>query len=94
MEAGQIGLVVSLVLASVISYFYYLRVVVVMYMRPAATPDAHAGVTLPGPARFAVIASAVAVLALFFIPGWMLGAAQSSVASLFTAPAALLGLTP
>jgi NADH-quinone oxidoreductase subunit N len=94
LEAGNVLLAVSLVLASVISYFYYLRVIVVMYMRPAAEPAEPASPSLRGPTAFAVTASAVAVLALFFIPAWVLGAAQRSVATLFTIPGAFFGLTP
>ncbi|MEX2581952.1 MAG: NADH-quinone oxidoreductase subunit N [Gemmatimonadota bacterium] len=94
LEAGNVVLAVSLVLASVISYFYYLRVVVVMYMRPAVSDDAHRHVQLTGPAQVAVTISAVAVLALFFLPGWVLDVAQRSVASLFTVPGAFFGLGP
>jgi NADH-quinone oxidoreductase subunit N len=94
LEAGNVVLAVSLVLASVISYFYYLRVVVVMYMRPAASEDAHSSAGLSGPGEVAVAISAVAVLALFFVPGWVLDVAQRSVASLFTTPGAFFGLGP
>jgi NADH-quinone oxidoreductase subunit N len=92
LEAGHVLLAISLVLASVISYFYYLRLIVVMYMRPAAAEDTHAGVLMSGPARFAVGASALGVLLLFFMPGWVLGAAQRSVTTLFTTPGAFFGL--
>jgi NADH-quinone oxidoreductase subunit N len=94
LESGYVILAVALVLASLISYFYYLRVVVVMYMRPAPSEDAHATVTFSAPGRFAVAVSAVAVLALFFVPGWVLDAAQRSVATLFTVPGAFFGLNP
>ena len=94
LEAGQVVLAVSLVLASAISYFYYLRLVVVMYMRPATSDTAHAGVGLSTPAQVAVVASAVLVLALFFVPGLVLDAAQRSVASLFTVPGAFFGFGP
>lgn len=87
-------LAVLLVLASLISYFYYLRVVVLMYMRPAPEKDAHATVALSPPARFAITSAAVLVLVIFFVPGWMLDAAQRSVATLFTIPGAFFGLTP
>jgi hypothetical protein len=49
---------------------------------------------LSSPARRFAVAPAVAVLALFFVPGWVLDAAQRSVASLFTAPGAFFGLGP
>jgi NADH-quinone oxidoreductase subunit N len=92
LNAGQPVLAVALVLASLISYFYYLRVVIVMYMRPAPSEDAHQGLALNGAGRFAIGFAAVGVLVLFFLPGWVLGAAQESVASLFTSPSAFFGM--
>jgi NADH-quinone oxidoreductase subunit N len=94
LEAGHQVLAVSLVMASLISYFYYLRVVIVMYMRPAVSEDAHHGIAITPANRFAVGFAAVAVLLLFFAPGWVLGAAQQSVASLFAMPGAFFGLHP
>lgn len=92
LDAGLPGLAVALVIASAVSYFYYLRVVIVMYMRPAESSTQHAGLALDGSARVAIGIAAVAVLALFFVPGWVLGMAQESVASLFAAPGSLFGL--
>jgi NADH-quinone oxidoreductase subunit N len=94
LEAGNAGLAIALVLASVISYFYYLRVIVVMYMRPAAEEDAHPVVLASGPTRFAIAAAAVLVLALFFYPAPVLDAAERSVAALFLTPGVLFGLSP
>lgn len=94
LAAEQPVLAVLLVLASAISYFYYLRVVIVMYMRPAAADDTHLGLTVSGPTRFAIVATAVAVIALFFFPGWFLNAAQTSVASLFEPSGAFFGMQP
>jgi len=94
LESGHQALAVALVMASLISYFYYLRVVIVMYMRPAASEDAHAGIAVTPSTRFAVGVAAVAVLLLFFAPGWILGAAQQSVASLFITPGAFFGMQP
>jgi NADH-quinone oxidoreductase subunit N len=94
LDAQQPVLAVLLVIASAISYFYYLRVVIVMYMRPAPAEDSYAGLERSGPTRFAIVAAAVAVIALFFLPGWFLNAAQLSVASLFATPDAFLGLRP
>jgi NADH-quinone oxidoreductase subunit N len=93
-HAGQAPLAVILVLASLISYFYYLRLVIWMYMRPAAAPDAFAGVRMPAPAQAALVVSAVVVLLLFFAPAPLLDAAQRSVASLFVLPEAMFGLLP
>ncbi len=94
MESGYVILAVALVLASLISYFYYLRVVVVMYMRPSPERAASAVVALSPPAKFAITAAAVLVLAFFFMPGPVLDAAQRSVATLFTVPGAFFGFTP
>jgi NADH-quinone oxidoreductase subunit N len=94
LEAGHESLAVILVLASLISYFYYLRVVIVMYMRPARSDDQHRGLSVPAPARAAILAAAVGVLLLFFAPAPVLDAAQRSVASLFIAPEAFFGMRP
>ncbi|MBA2245366.1 MAG: NADH-quinone oxidoreductase subunit N [Gemmatimonadetes bacterium] len=94
LDAGHAQLAVILVLASLISYFYYLRVVIVMYMRPAPAEDTHSGLHVPVPALVAVAVAAVAVLGLFFYPAYLLGVAEASVASLFAAPEASFGLRP
>lgn len=62
-------LAIILVLSSLVSYFYYLRVIVVMYMRPARSADDHAEARLSGPAFAGVAAAAVLVVALFFTAG-------------------------
>jgi NADH-quinone oxidoreductase subunit N len=62
-------LAVLLVLTSLVSYFYYLRVIVVMYMRPARAADQHAGTRLSRPAFAGVAAAAAAVVLLFFAAG-------------------------
>jgi len=65
-KAGYTGLVVIAVLNSVVSVYYYLRIVVYMYMKPATSPD-RAKVT---PAYAVVIALAVAGILLFGVmPG-------------------------
>jgi NADH-quinone oxidoreductase subunit N len=93
-DSGLQWLAVVLVLASLISYFYYLRVIIVMYMRPAESEDAHAGLVMGMPARAAVAVAAVAVLLLFFWPAPILDAAQQSVAALFVPTDAFFGLRP
>ncbi len=94
LQAGQAHLAVVLVMASLISYFYYLRVVIIMYMRPAPSPDAHRGLTLRAPATAAIAVAGVMVLLLFFWPSPVLQAAQQSVAGLFATPATFFGLRP
>ncbi|MBD0321494.1 MAG: hypothetical protein ICV87_14240, partial [Gemmatimonadetes bacterium] len=63
------SLAVILVLASLVSYFYYLRVIVVMYMRPARSADDHAEARLSRPALAGVSMAAFLVVALFFTAG-------------------------
>ncbi|MDP9348421.1 MAG: NADH-quinone oxidoreductase subunit N [Gemmatimonadota bacterium] len=94
MAADLEELAILLVLASVISYFYYLRVIVVMYMQPAKSDTEHAEARLPGAASFAVGAAAVAVVLLFFAP-LPLGWADRSVAGLFEVAApGMFGMVP
>jgi NADH:ubiquinone oxidoreductase subunit 2 (subunit N) len=81
-------------MASLISYFYYLRVVIVMYMRPAASEDAHRGLAVSGPAAAAIGIAAIAVLALFFFAAPVLDLTQQSVATLFVPTQAFFGLQP
>lgn len=68
-RGGVTQLAVVLVLASLVSYFYYLRVIVVMYMRPARTAEEHRDTRLPMPAMAGVSLAAVAVVVLFFVAG-------------------------
>ncbi|HYW11364.1 MAG TPA: NADH-quinone oxidoreductase subunit N [Longimicrobium sp.] len=68
-QGGISELAVILVLASLVSYFYYLRVIVVMYMRPARSDDEHRHAGLPGPAMGAVVTAAVLLVLLFFTAG-------------------------
>ena len=70
LRLGVPSLAVVLVLASLVSYFYYLRVIVVMYMRPARSPDEYREAGLPGPAFAGVAVAAAAVVLLFFLAGW------------------------
>jgi NADH-quinone oxidoreductase subunit N len=63
-QSDQILLAVILVLASVVSAGFYLPVVMVMYMKPASSDDAHNNVRLVGPARLVV--TVVTVLLLLF----------------------------
>src|SRR5690606_17241897 len=91
--AGYQGLAVALVVASLISYFYYLRVVVVMYMRPVSEENA-GRLQVPGPLRFAVSLAAAGVIILFLFPSLFLDAAQQSVSAMFTTPGAFFGWLP
>lgn len=87
-QEGIASLAVILVLASLVSYFYYLRVIVVMYMRPARTDDEHRSVHLPRPAMAGVGLAAALIVVLFFtagIPEWgLMTLAEEGAESLFS----------
>jgi NADH-quinone oxidoreductase subunit N len=78
--AGYAGLAVVGFLMSVVSAYYYLRVVVVMYMREPVAPDTWAPVT--GAASLALALSTAVVLGLGVYPGPVLGWARLAAQSL------------
>jgi NADH-quinone oxidoreductase subunit N len=101
-EAQLVPLAVILVLASLLSYFYYLRLVIVMYMRPAASPEVHRDSRLGAPAMASVLAAAALIVVLFFGAGVrltpqtasLLDIAAAGSRSLFASPAAGLAASP
>jgi NADH-quinone oxidoreductase subunit N len=74
-------LAVILVLATVFSYWYYLRVVWFMWMREAPSPDAHTSVVAPFPMRMALVTAVALILYLGVFPGALLGFVEGSVDS-------------
>lgn len=77
-EGGFIGLAVIGVLTSLVSAYYYLRVVVVMYMRegdPQVTSDSWLYIT--------IAATALATVGLSFVPSALFKAASDAVLKLF-----------
>jgi NADH-quinone oxidoreductase subunit N len=78
-QAGYTWLAIIGVLTSVVSVFFYLRVIVMMYMTPA---DADVRTTLPGVpqlAGLAIIVSALIVLYLGVLPTQVMEWAASSI---------------
>lgn len=78
---GYYGLAIIGVLSSVVSVFFYLRIVVMMYMterdaRPVP-PQVH------GIAMAALVASVIAVLYLGVLPAQVIGWAEQSIATIF-----------
>jgi NADH-quinone oxidoreductase subunit N len=73
LDAGQIGLAIIGVLTSLISAYYYLRVVIVMYMRPGA-PETRSESWL----NATVAATAVATFLFGILPGPVLALAEHS----------------
>ena len=75
-EAGQWWLAAALVLTSVVSAGYYLPVIMVMYMRPEASPEAHTAVRVGGLARTALAAAAAGLIVFGIRPNRLLELSQ------------------
>jgi NADH-quinone oxidoreductase subunit N len=89
-EKGLVLLAVVLVLASLMSYFYYLRVAWYMWFRdPVESADPP--LVVSGGVKLALAIAVVGVLLLGIVPGELLNAAEQSAATLFELPATLLG---
>jgi len=80
-KAGYYWLAIVGVLTSVISVFFYLRLIVMMYMTPADTPARFPAV--PRIAGAALVASAVIVFYLGVLPTRVLDWAAASISTIF-----------
>jgi NADH-quinone oxidoreductase subunit N len=89
-ERGLVLLAVVLVLASLVSYWYYLRVAWYMWFRDAP-PDAKLPEISPG-MRWGLVAAAVIIVALGVFPGGLLDLAERSAATLFRIPGSSAGM--
>lgn len=87
-------LMAILVLTTIASYWYYLRLAWHMWMKPAARPGQHGLVLTPLPMKVALVASVAVVLYLGFFPGAALDLARASVEGLVAAGGGIAGLTP
>jgi NADH-quinone oxidoreductase subunit N len=88
-ERGLVLLAVVLVMASLVSYWYYLRVAWYMWFR-----DPEADVSLPELStgmRIGLAAAAIAIVVLGVFPGGLLEYAERSAATLFRVPGASVG---
>jgi len=85
-QSDQLSLAVVLVLASVVSAGFYLPVVMMMYMKPAASEDAHSSVQLVGPARFVVGVVTVLLLLFGVWPNQAMNLAEDGAEGLEPAP--------
>jgi NADH-quinone oxidoreductase subunit N len=79
--AGDVSIVVIGVIASMISLYFYLKVIVYMYMRDPEREIVPAAPNLS--VRLGVLLASCAVLYLGILPGTVLGWATSSFATLF-----------
>jgi NADH-quinone oxidoreductase subunit N len=80
-EAGYSWLAIIGVLTSVVSVFFYLRIVVMMYMTPAAGPMSLPAV--PRVAGAALVASAVIIFYLGILPTQVMTWAAASIGTIF-----------
>jgi NADH-quinone oxidoreductase subunit N len=81
MQAGYTWLAIIGVLTSVVSVFFYLSIVVMMYMRPAEGPSRVPAV--PRIAGVALVVSALLVFYLGLLPSRLLNLAAASIATIF-----------
>jgi NADH-quinone oxidoreductase subunit N len=80
-KAGYTGLAIIGVLTSVVSVFFYLRIVVMMYMTPADSPPRFPAV--PKAAGLALVVSAILVFYLGILPTRVLDWAAASISTIF-----------
>ena len=80
-RAGYTGLAIIGVLTSVVSVFFYLRIVIMMYMTPAESPARFPAV--PRLAGAALVVSAILVFYLGILPTRVLNWAAASISTIF-----------
>jgi len=76
--AGRTGLVIVGVLTSVVSFYYYLAVIVRMYMAAPSASTEKTEAVLDGHLSLALALAALGTLWLGIWPGWALGPAQTA----------------
>ena len=94
MEANLVYLSVILVLTTVASYWYYLRVAWYMWMRDAPSGVEPEPIRVPLAMRLALITGVVLIVYLGVFPGATMEFARSSVSGLSAAGPEILGLVP
>jgi len=95
-DSGLWNLAIILVLATVVSYWYYLRVAWYMWMREAPGADTHASVFAPFAMRVALFGAAGLILFFGIFPGafGFLDFVRSSVESLTAVGGFMAGMGP
>jgi NADH:ubiquinone oxidoreductase subunit 2 (subunit N) len=85
-------LAIVLVMASLISYFYYLRVAWYMWFRDPTEGRSSQPSALAPAMTVALVVAAVGTVLLGVAPGVLLRAAENSAAGLLNIPAALMSM--
>jgi NADH-quinone oxidoreductase subunit N len=80
-KAGYTGLAIVGVLTSVVSVFFYLRIVMMMYMTPSDAPPQFPAI--PRIAGAALVASAILIFYLGILPTQVLDWAAASISTIF-----------
>jgi NADH-quinone oxidoreductase subunit N len=75
-EQGYVGLAVIAVLLSAVAAFFYIRIVMLMYMKEEARPF---DLALTPSLRLAIAITAAGTVGIGLLPSWFLGLAQGSV---------------
>jgi NADH-quinone oxidoreductase subunit N len=91
-EKGLVLLAVVLVMASLVSYFYYLRVAWYMWFREPVDGRTAEPAALAPAMTIALIVTAVGTVLLGVFPGELIGLAERSAADLLKMPATFLGV--
>ena len=86
-ERGLLALAVVLVMTSLLSYWYYLRVAWYMWFREPAEGSTFEGISTPGMVRVAIAIAIAGTLLLGIFPGPVLDLAEQAAAALMAAPA-------
>ena len=94
MEANLVYLSVILVLTTVASYWYYLRVAWYMWMRDAPPDTAGQAIYVPVAMRVALLTGVILIVYLGVFPGATMDLARSSVRGLSAVSPDLIGLVP
>lgn len=93
-ESALWSLAVVLVLATAVSYYYYLRVAWYMWMQPAASDELHRRVWAPVPIRLGLLVSAGLLLYLGIFPGGLIEGARVAAEGFGALREGLVGLVP
>jgi NADH-quinone oxidoreductase subunit N len=92
LEKEMIGLAVVLVLASLVSYYYYLRLAWYMWFRESPSKEAHEGIVIAPGVKIVLAAAVIGILILGIFPGWVMDLADRSASIFAHGPMGIPGM--